>query len=161
MGEAAVFNHLVGQLDYPMLIVTTALGDDRAGCLVGFHTQCSIDPPRYLVCISRLNHTFALATRSDKLAVHVLDQANHRLASLFGEQTGDTTDKFAACYWRQHQGLPVLTDAHAWFIGLVLRRIDLGDHTGHLLEPLEAEADGTLDQLAFQQIKSMKPGHPA
>ena len=102
-----------------------------------------------------------VSTRSDKLAVHVLDQANHRLASLFGEQTGDTTDKFAACSWRQHQGLPVLTDAHAWFIGLVLQRIDLGDHTGHLLEPLETEADGTLDQLAFQQIKSMKPGHPA
>jgi flavin reductase (DIM6/NTAB) family NADH-FMN oxidoreductase RutF len=113
------------------------------------------------VCISHSNHTFALAARSDKLAVHVLDRSGYGLASLFGEQTGDNTDKFAACSWRHHQGLPVLTDAHAWFIGRVLRRIEFGDHTGHLLEPIEAEADGRLDQLGFQQIKSMNPGHPA
>jgi flavin reductase (DIM6/NTAB) family NADH-FMN oxidoreductase RutF len=114
-----------------------------------------------LVCLSRLNHTFALAERSDLLAVHFLDESNSRLGALFGEQTGDTTDKFAACAWRQHRGLPLLTDVHAWLIGRVLRRVELGDHTGHLLEPIEATAHGTLRQLAFQQVKSMKPGHPA
>ena len=27
-------------------------GDERTGCLVGFRTQCSIDPVRFLVCLS-------------------------------------------------------------------------------------------------------------
>jgi flavin reductase (DIM6/NTAB) family NADH-FMN oxidoreductase RutF len=161
VGEAGVFNQLVGQLDYPMLIVTTALGEDRAGCLVGFHTQCSIDPPRFLVCISRRNHTFALAARSDMLAVHFLDESNYGLASLFGEQTGDSTDKFAACSWRAQRGLPLLIDAPAWLIGRVLRRTEFGDHTGYLLEPIEAAVDGVLHQLAYQRVKSLKPGHPA
>ena len=35
-----------------MVVVTTAQGDERAGCLVGFHAQSSIEPPRY-ACGSR------------------------------------------------------------------------------------------------------------
>ena len=34
-----VFDELMGELDYAMLIVTTAAGGQRAGCLVGFATQ--------------------------------------------------------------------------------------------------------------------------
>lgn len=160
MSDVERFNKLVGQLNYPMLIVTTAVGQDRAGCLVGFHTQCSIDPPRFLVCISHNNRTFALAQHSDLLAVHFLDELNHPLSLLFGAHTGDTTDKFARCPWREHQGLPVLADVGAWLIGRVVQRIDYGDHTGHLLEPIETHIVGDLHQLAFQQVKTMTPGHP-
>ena len=46
------FNALASELDYPMFVVTTAAGGAPAGCLVGFATQCSIDPPRFLVCLS-------------------------------------------------------------------------------------------------------------
>lgn len=35
---------LTAALDYPMFVVTVAAGGERAGCLVGFATQCSIDP---------------------------------------------------------------------------------------------------------------------
>ena len=45
-------HELVSELDYPMFIVTCADERERAGCLVGFATQCSIDPPRFLVCLS-------------------------------------------------------------------------------------------------------------
>jgi flavin reductase (DIM6/NTAB) family NADH-FMN oxidoreductase RutF len=155
------FNDLVGRLDYPMLIVTTARDGDRSGCLVGFHTQCSIDPPRFLVCISRQNHTFALAAQSEFLAVHFLDEINYDLSLLFGEETGDNRDKFSECSWRDHFGLPILTDVKAWLIGRVLERIDLGDHTGHVLEPVATQLAPEFNQLPFQQVKTMKPGHPA
>ena len=36
------FQELADHFDYPMFIVTAAVGDRRAGCLVGFCTQCSI-----------------------------------------------------------------------------------------------------------------------
>ena len=43
------FNDLVGGLDYPMFIATArSERGERAGCLVGFATQCSIDPSRFL-----------------------------------------------------------------------------------------------------------------
>jgi flavin reductase (DIM6/NTAB) family NADH-FMN oxidoreductase RutF len=161
MSEPEGFNELVGYLDYPMLIVTAARGDERAGCLVGFHTQCSIDPARFLVCISHQNHTFALAARSELLAVHFLDETHRALAKLFGEQTGDTADKFSKCRWRDHRGLPILDDVKAWLIGHVLQRVDLGDHIAHVIEPVETFVAPDLRQLAFQRVKGLQPGHPA
>jgi flavin reductase (DIM6/NTAB) family NADH-FMN oxidoreductase RutF len=161
MSTADRFNGIVAALTYPMLIVTTGTATEPAGCLVGFHTQCSIDPPRMLVCISRRNRTCAVAARNDLLTVHFLDEADHALSVLFGEQTGDTTDKFDACSWESRRGVPVLTEVKAWVIGRVLERVHLGDHIGHLLEPVEAHLSGGLRQLSFQQVKDMKPGHPA
>jgi flavin reductase (DIM6/NTAB) family NADH-FMN oxidoreductase RutF len=160
-GRVAAFHDAVGRLDYPMLIVTAASGGERSGCLVGFATQCSIDPPRFLVCISEKNHTFRVAARSEHLAVHFLDRADRPLSLLFGEQTGDETDKFDQCAWTERRGVPVLDASKAWFIGRVLERVRLGDHVGHLLEPVEGAVRGRLDQLSFQQVKSMRPGHEA
>lgn len=161
MVEPRPFHDLVGRLDYPMLVVTAAVRGERAGCLVGFHTQCSIEPARFLVCISRRNHTFAVAARSEHLGVHVLEREDHALARLFGEQTGDRIDKFGRCAWREEQGVPILTGARAWFLGRVLDRVPFGDHVGHVLEPFAGQATGELHQLAFQQVKTMTPGHPA
>jgi flavin reductase (DIM6/NTAB) family NADH-FMN oxidoreductase RutF len=155
------FEEVVARLDYPMLIVTAAADGDRSGCLVGFSTQCSLKPLRFLVCISQANHTAAVADRSEHLAVHVLDRADLELSLLFGEQTGDRVDKFAACTWTDHRGVPVLDGPKAWFIGRVVDRVPLGDHVGHVLEPVEGELRGELELLSFQQVRDMEPGHPA
>lgn len=155
------FDDLVSRLDYPMLIVTAADGGRRSGCLVGFSTQCSLDPPRYLVCISTANHTAPVAARSEHLAVHVLDRSDRELSRLFGEQTGDDVDKFAQCSWTERRGVPVLDGPKAWFVGRALERVPLGDHTGHLLEPVEAHVTGELELLTFQQVRELEPGHPA
>src|SRR5262249_26595638 len=42
---SAAFHAIVDGLEYPMIVVTAADGDERSGCLVGFHSQASIDPP--------------------------------------------------------------------------------------------------------------------
>jgi hypothetical protein len=57
--------------------------------------------------------------------------------------------------------VPVLTDTKAWFVGRVLERAPLGDHVGHLLEPVEGRAPERIDLLTFQQVRDMEPGHPA
>ena len=64
-------------LDYPMYVVTAAAGEQRSGCLVGFGSQVSIDPPRWLVCISVVNHTHPVAEAADVLAVHLLDRPGY------------------------------------------------------------------------------------
>lgn len=159
--EPEAFHAGVSQIDYPMVVVTAAADGERSGCLVGFHTQCSIDPARFLVCLSTTNHTFAVAGRSDRLAVHFLDEDDHELSVLFGEQTGDEVDKFAVCDWQEAHGAPVLVATKAWFVGQVLDRVPFGDHVGHVLQPLDGRASGPLRQLGFQRVKTMKPGHPA
>lgn len=44
----AQFASLMGQLDQPMYVVTVRGADGPAGCLVGFASQVSIDPPLFL-----------------------------------------------------------------------------------------------------------------
>ena len=157
------FEKLVSMLDYPMYVVTTRVGDQRAGCLVGFTSQVSIGPPRFLVGLSERNHTFRVAQRATHLAVHLLPRRHSELARLFGSETGDRTDKFARCAWREGpHGLPILDDAAGWFVGEVLSRDDLGDHIGFLLKPVDGHAPQKFDQLVtFADVRDLEPGHEA
>ena len=67
-------HELVSELDYPMFIVTVATSGERAGCLVGFATQCSIDPPRFLVCLSVKNRTYRVAKNANAMVVHLVPE---------------------------------------------------------------------------------------
>jgi flavin reductase (DIM6/NTAB) family NADH-FMN oxidoreductase RutF len=161
VGEEA-FDRLVGMLDYTMFVVTTQSDGHRSGCLVGFATQTSMNPPRFLVGLSRKNHTCRVAARSDHLAVHVLSRRHIGLARLFGGQTGDQVDKFDHCPWHTGpEGMPILDDAVAWFVGKTLKRVDLGDHIGYLLEPVTGDAsdDRPDDLVSFPDVADLEPGH--
>jgi flavin reductase (DIM6/NTAB) family NADH-FMN oxidoreductase RutF len=164
MDPAAELSAFVDGLDYPMYVVTAAANGQRSGCLVGFGSQVSIDPPRLLVCVSVVNHTHPVALAADVLAVHLLDRSQHDLAALFGSETGDEVDKFAECAWQPGpEGVPVLADPPRHLVGRVLDRHSLGDHTGFLLEPMEvcARDDGDLEPLMYLDADDLDPGHPA
>ena len=159
------FPALAASLDYPLFIVTTADGERRAGCVIGFATQTSVHPPRFLACLSRENRTyrFALAHDVDALAVHLIPRARARLAELFGAETGDEIDKFAHCAWLPGpRGLPILDDCPSWFAGAIRARHDLGDHVGFVLEPFAAQYVPGEEIVGFQSVKDViEPGHPA
>ncbi len=156
------FDDFVDGLDYPMFIVTTASDGQQAGCLVGFTSQVSIDPPRMLVCLSVRNHTYRVAKHADMLAVHVLGPDQRDLAELFGETSGDDVDKFARCSWRPGpRNVPLLEDCPRRIVGRVLSRDSFGDHVGFLLEPTGIEVNSTGASLSYQQVDELQAGHPA
>jgi flavin reductase (DIM6/NTAB) family NADH-FMN oxidoreductase RutF len=156
------FNALVSNLDYPMFVVTTAVGSDRAGCLVGFATQCSIDPPAMLVCLSKQNRTYRLARAAELLAVHFLPADAADLAELFGGRTGDEVDKFARCEWHEGAGgVPLLDRCRNRFVGKTAARMDVGDHVAFMLLPVMAEKGHPGDQLRFHRAKRIEAGHEA
>lgn len=164
MAERDAFNRLVTGVDYPMFVVTAGGGKEVSGCLVGFATQASIDPPRLVVMISKANHTFGVAARSPRLVVHFLHEANGDLAELFGGQTGDEVDKFGRCDWSPlpPDGPPVLAGTQGWVSGRVVERLDAGDHVAHLLTVERACVEGPARrQLSFQATRGLVPGHPA
>ncbi len=100
---------LTGDLDYPMVIVTAAANGERSGCLVGFHTQCSIEPMRWAVWISKANHTHHVARDAAVLAVHFPSVDDEDMAELFGGETEDEIDKFDRCDWTEGSGgIPLL-----------------------------------------------------
>lgn len=166
MGRDALksrFDALLGGLDYPMFIVTVACDGRRAGCLVGFAAQCSISPSRFMVWLSKNNHTYTVARLAGTLAVHVPPPEAIELAALFGSRTGFDLDKFSRCSWREGpQGIPLLDGCPAWFAGAVLQRHDTGDHLGLLLAPVavgDRVAPGR--QLGFQDVKHLQAGNEA
>jgi flavin reductase (DIM6/NTAB) family NADH-FMN oxidoreductase RutF len=156
---AKIFERLTAALDYPLFVVTVAVADARAGCVIGFATQTSVHPGRFLACLSRANRTQRLARDADALAVHLLPRERTDLAELFGGETGDEVDKFARCDWTEGpRGLPILAGCPSWFTGSILSRHDLGDHEGFLLAPIDAGHEpGEL--LYFHDVKDIEPGH--
>jgi flavin reductase (DIM6/NTAB) family NADH-FMN oxidoreductase RutF len=145
-----------------MFIVTAAAGEEVSGCLVGFATQCSIEPARFLVCLSKKNRTFRVAEKVDSLVVHMVPSTAEDLAQLFGEETGDDTDKFARCEWSPGPGgAPVLSECGNWFAGRILERLDAGDHCALLLEPFEAVSDEGEEPFEFHRTRRFEPGHEA
>jgi flavin reductase (DIM6/NTAB) family NADH-FMN oxidoreductase RutF len=159
---AATVHDLVSSLDYPMFIVTVASGEDRAGCLVGFATQCSITPPRFLVCLSDKNRTFRVAQRAELMVVHLVPAEADELVELFGSTTGDDVDKFARCAWSPGPGgTPVLDACGNWFAGRILSRIPAGDHWAFLVDPVAAAGDGDEEHFTFRRARRIEPGHEA
>ncbi|GGT89284.1 flavin reductase family protein [Actinomadura citrea] len=159
-------DRFVAGFDYPMFVVTTVDPGTgtRAGCLVGFTTQTSIDPFRFLVCLSRRNRTYRTAKAATVLAVHVLGRGEEqqKLAALFGEGTGDEIDKFARCSWRPGpEGVPLLTGADRRLVGRIVERADLGDHVGFLLAPIDVTIGAEAPPLTFQGLPDLEPGHEA
>ena len=154
------FHQLVSELDYPLVVVTAAVDDERSGCLVGFHSQCSIDPPRWWIGISKKNHTYRVGRQADVLAVHFLGEHDLALAHVFGEETGDEVDKFSQCSWHPGPGgAPILDDCANWVVYRVLDHHDGGDHFWFMVEPIAAQHGRSQRQLGFQQVKGFHPGH--
>lgn len=161
---AVDFTVLTARLDPPLVIVTAASQGQVAGCVVGFHSQCSIDPARYAVWISKANFTYRVALLGTHLVVHLLDATQRELADVFGGSTGDEVDKFAAI---AHDcgpgGAPILSDCPNH---LVLRRIgmwdDGGDHVCFVGEPVAAgNVAAARPPLRVSKARDIDAGHAA
>lgn len=154
---------LVAQLDPAMAIVTTVSGGERAGCLIGFHAQCSISPPRYVVWLSKANHTFRVALHAEHFAVHFPEEGSLELPRLFGTESGDTTDKFARCAWDTGPGgVPLLTRCPNRLLATRVALLDEGsDHVSLVLAATDVEGAAPFRPLRLSQVTDLEPGHGA
>ena len=62
----SAFEGLVGELEYPMFIVTTKVDGEPLGCLVGFTTQAGIDPPGSCSAVRQRMRRTSSRTRRDR-----------------------------------------------------------------------------------------------
>lgn len=155
------FAELMQKADQPMVVVTTASDGRRAGCLVGFHSQSSIDPARYSIWLSKANRTFGLAVHARVFAVHFLADVDRDLAELFGGETGDEIDKFERCDVSfGPDGVPLLARCPHFFVA---RRVasfdDGGDHVCFTLEVVESASPADLRPLRVSDVEHISPGH--
>jgi flavin reductase (DIM6/NTAB) family NADH-FMN oxidoreductase RutF len=150
-------------VDYPYYVVTVRAPDaDMSGCLAGFVTQSSIDPPNFLVCISKVNHTLAVAERSPSMGLHLLGEDQTALARVFGEESGDVVDKFASVDWRLGAtGAPLLVESAVCLEGHILGYFSVGDHVAFLVRGVRAAGGSHRGVLMHRNAPPLRPGHPA
>lgn len=160
MSDTDAFESLVDTLDSPMFVVTARADGEQSGCLVGFTSQASITPRRFMVMISKANHTYGVASRTVVLVVHVLRPEDHEIARRFGEQTGDLVDTFDGLTILDGPGMAPVIEGLDWFAGRVLDTFDCGDHVAFLLAPHDGVAlRGDQGQLGYQDLMGREPGH--
>jgi flavin reductase (DIM6/NTAB) family NADH-FMN oxidoreductase RutF len=158
--DVVAFEAIVKHLEYPMFVVSSAVDGDVDACLVGFTSQCSIDPPRFAVFLSKANRTYELARRADLVVVHRLRVDQHALAEHFGGTSAfDEPGKLSACGWQPGPGGAPVIDGCDWFAGRILERFDAGDHVGFVLTPFGGECR-EMDQLGAQEALGIEAGRP-
>jgi flavin reductase (DIM6/NTAB) family NADH-FMN oxidoreductase RutF len=158
---ADAFDAIMRSRDAELIIVTAAEAGERAGCLVGFHSQSSMGPQRYCVWLSKANHTYRVALHATHLAIHFLTTADRGLAERFGTLTGDRTDKFAGLAVTPGPGgAPLLA---ACPNRLTVRPTALldegGDHVCVITEPVAAQSGGPFRPLRVSDVGHLVPGH--
>jgi flavin reductase (DIM6/NTAB) family NADH-FMN oxidoreductase RutF len=160
-GDPDDFAQLIASLDPAMAVVTTVSDRERAGCLIGFHAQSSIDPARYVVWLSKANHTFRVGVHARHFGVHFLAEDDMDLARRFGTESGDDVDKFADCAWEPGpDGLPLLADCPRRFTATRVALLDEGgDHVCLVLEPLDVAPAAPFRPLRLSRTTHLTPGH--
>jgi flavin reductase (DIM6/NTAB) family NADH-FMN oxidoreductase RutF len=155
------FAQLIASLDPAMAIVTTVSDRERAGCLIGFHAQSSIDPGRYVVWLSKANHTFRVGVHATYFGVHFLSDGDLEVARLFGTKSGDDVDKFDHCAWEPGpEGLPLLAECTHRFTARRVALLDEGgDHVCLVLQPLEVAPASPFQPLRLSRATQLTPGH--
>jgi flavin reductase (DIM6/NTAB) family NADH-FMN oxidoreductase RutF len=162
-GNRDDFVTLIASLDPAMAVVTTVSDREQAGCLIGFHAQSSIEPQRYVVWLSKANHTFRVGLHARHFGVHFLREKDVGLARLFGTTSGDRTDKFARCAWEPGPGgVPILTDCPHRFTAMRVALLDEGgDHVCVVLAPTEVAPAASFRPLRLSQTAHLQAGHEA
>ena len=155
------FSSLMASLDPAMVVVTSAMDGERAGCLVGFHAQSSIDPSHYSVWLSKANHTYRVVLRSTHLAVHFLTENDRGLAEHFGTQSGDDVDKFPDVDISLGEGgVPLLMELPNRFLAERVALLDDGgDHVCVVTRPIRADTGGPFRPLRLCDVDDLTPGH--
>jgi flavin reductase (DIM6/NTAB) family NADH-FMN oxidoreductase RutF len=155
------FTDIMSSLDAPLIVVTASDGRERAGCLVGFHVQSSIEPARFCVWLSKANHTYRIALRATHLGIHFLTTGDLALAEHFGTLTGDDGDKFTSV--EAHTGVGHVPVLGACANRLIARRTVLvdegGDHVCMAGEVVSAQSAGPFAPLRLSQASHLEAGH--
>lgn len=146
-----------------MIVVTTASQGQKAGCLVGFHAQTSIEPRHYAIWLSKANYTYRVALGASHFAVHFLSTDEFALAERFGTQSGADTDKFQGLEIDvTHHGVPQLLDcSHRMLVERIAMLDVSGDHVCVTTRVVSASAGGNFEPLRVSQLAHLEPGHEA
>ena len=126
-----------------MFVVAAAADGDADACLVGFTTQCSIEPPRFAVFLSKMNQTYRArdAGHRARRAPDPPRPARARRALRRHQREGRSRQAVRMAVAPRTGRRPVIEECD-WFAGTIEARLDAGDHVAFVLAPFDGRVPG-------------------
>jgi flavin reductase (DIM6/NTAB) family NADH-FMN oxidoreductase RutF len=128
--DPAAFRAVMGHFASGVTVVTTCMGERRAGITVNAFCSLSLEPPLVLVCIERDSRTHRLLLESRVFAVNILSSAQADVSRCFAGSTKAKFERF--CDVQTHEaitGAPVFDDCVAFVDCRVEAVYPGGDHS--------------------------------
>jgi flavin reductase (DIM6/NTAB) family NADH-FMN oxidoreductase RutF len=128
--DPVAFRKVMGHFGSGVTVVTTCMGDRRAGITVNAFCSVSLDPPLVLVCIERDSRAHSLLLESQIFAVNILSSAQADISRCFASSSNAKFERF--CDVETHEvatGAPVFDECVAFVDCSVEAVYPGGDHT--------------------------------
>jgi flavin reductase (DIM6/NTAB) family NADH-FMN oxidoreductase RutF len=128
-GDANEISALFRRLTLGVYVVGVAHGETRDAFTAAWVMQASFDPLLLAVSINPANASYEVLHASGWFSVNVLKQDQLELARRLGTKSGRDEDKLRGIATRPGRlGVPILTDALAYFECELMGRSRAGDH---------------------------------
>ncbi|MEG0776522.1 MAG: flavin reductase [Raoultibacter sp.] len=148
-------------LNYGLYIVSSAYGDEKAGCIVNTFSQVTAEPIQVSVALNKGNRTTEVIQKAGCFtAVCLAQDVPMETIGTFGFHSGVDTDKFAAWpHASDAAGMPYVIDhTVARFSAKVVDTLDLGTHILFIGEATEAEVTSSATPMTYAYYHQVKGG---
>ncbi|WP_233195637.1 flavin reductase family protein [Corynebacterium sp. 13CS0277] len=148
--SGAELRSAAGMFPSGVTVVTTRAAGVDYGMTVSAFASLSLEPAMVLVSIESTSHTLPHLAPGCPVAVSVLSDGQLEHAVQFARHV---PDRFAGVPLRREgdAGVPVLSEAAAFFVGTVASWADGGDHTIVTIFVEECHVDVTREPLRYHQ----------
>jgi flavin reductase (DIM6/NTAB) family NADH-FMN oxidoreductase RutF len=130
------------------VVVVTADSCPPVGFTATSFTSVSLRPALVSFCVDRSSSSWPAIRSARHIGVHLLSQRQEGIARRFAARG---IDRFGGVEWhRGPHGVALLADPLVWLVCRVTGRVDAGDHTIVLSEPVHGDhLDQTLLPLVY------------
>ncbi|MEG1605011.1 MAG: flavin reductase [Clostridia bacterium] len=146
---------------YGLYLVSSRMGDVRAGCVVNTVTQVTVSPLQMTVAIHKDNFTTGVIAQSGLFTVAVLGKfASMELIGRFGFQSSRDADKFAGFKTvEDERGVPYVAEqVVARFSCKVVSQVDVGTHVLLIGEVVSCETLDEREPMTYAYYHTVKNG---
>lgn len=146
--QQAEFRQVMGHFATGVTVITTHDGSgNHFGLTANAVCSVSLEPPLLLVCIAKSSESYPALAASGVFTVNLLSQSQEALSRRFAKSGGD---KFSGVGYRiGSNGAAILEDVIGHLECAVRQRVEAGDHTIFLAEPLEVAVTSEENPLLF------------
>jgi flavin reductase (DIM6/NTAB) family NADH-FMN oxidoreductase RutF len=119
----------LAKIPYGVSVVTVGLGGSENGLTVSWLTQVSFEPPMLLFAIDKKHYSTELVEDVPSFVVNLLREDQANVAGHFARASTTKKRKIDEFPTRQtNNGVPILSDALAYYECDVVARHEAGDH---------------------------------